>query len=320
MGEVINFAPRETREREVHFPSIIEMYSRLDELRRHSSGEAITAGVGANGVVKIDENFKPIVEEKIKRGGNPSMDKHDDEKRLLIEDFMGDNENLERKVDTVNNRWGRDKTEVENLLHFTFGDLRIDLEGLPIITIADYSLSERGKVRHIARTQEELDNPSYTFKISEKDGQEYRVQINSNGETKLLNKYVSDMYTDAGTGEETNERETLVTKLREEKEREYADADVPLTLWEKIAKLPIGKLLAGENTKQVKQLVSETPVIVERLESVENKLVAKANTEVTLPVEYPRKSLIAKNLIHLLKEGIRALEANAAQEGKMPSI
>lgn len=310
MGEVISFRPDQREQKEsVRFPSITEMYSRLERLRRDSSGTTSVPGIGTDGEVTIDQNFGKISNDIQNEIEYSSHDNSVDPKK--VQDYVGSMENR---------MWREDGTlrlaKMEELLHFNFGELEITLEGRPIYHLRDYHLGNppRATVRHLGDSDKEVNNPSYTFSISEKGGQNFRVEVSPDGNIKILDPNLEDVYKDAETGKRTHKGiGSKAVKGKPRTSLQYEDVEVPLGRLE--------AFFSGKKTKTVKRRIEDKVEedIYYRV-PVANELVGGPRIERELSPERPHKTLIAKNLLNMLQEGLKNLEKNADIEGKLPSL
>lgn len=303
------------KNQEVKFPSVTEMYSRLEQLRRESTSRAIVPGIGTDGEVSIDEEFKAMGKKVVNEisyadSGRPGGIKGDE-----IQNYVG---SMDKRP------WHEEGTlqlaKMDELLHFKFGDLAIALEGRPIYHVRDYNLNTppRATVRHLGDTAEEVKNSSYTFAISEKDGQSFRVQVSPDGNIKVMDSEREDVYDELRKGEKTGAKTrrkmgTAIEKGRPNRVPQYETVEVPLSKLE-------GLFSGGKKSR------AESRRLPDKLEDTyyefdaPNPLVGGPNIERKLSPERPHKTLIGKNLIHLLQEAITSLENNAEKEGKIPSV
>lgn len=308
-ADVIKFSPdsaeKKERRRKVKFPPITKMYEELEKMRRSFVGRAPVRGfLGSEGEVSIDKDFKPLGE---------IVGQHRSE-GTDVDDMVKLN-HTHTEVPGEGG-WQQELVGMDKLLHFDFGKLHIALEGRPTFQIKDYNKKDRGRIRQLALDEKEARNPSYVFSISEEGGESFMVQVNPDGEVKVLDTHLEDTYKDKGTGEETRIPKGWTTKTVDRELKVMKE--VPLTLREILTKIPIKQLLRGQRTA-MKQVGTEVRGVEEGVQHF-NEFVGGPDTEIELDEKRPEKHDMAVVLITLLKEGLRALEVAELKSTKIPTL
>lgn len=315
MGETIKFVPeseRKERREKIQFPSITEMYEELDRIRRTSSGKALVAGIADSGEVGIDQDFKPLGRIRAQNVEGNKTEITDIIGEVDIPDF----DDVYHGGSQETASWNKKFVGMDELLHFNFGQLHITLEGRPIYQVRDYKSNNRGRVRWLALDEEEANNPSYVFSISEEGGESFRVQVSPDGTIKVLDSHLENTYKDKMTGKETLKPRGHTEKIVQEKMPVFEE--VPLTLRELLTKVPIKQLLKGRRTAR-KKVSEEIRPVPERSEHF-NEFIGGPTTEIKLGKNRPAKYDMAVMLTTLLKEGIRALEEAEQKSGKIQTF
>ena len=276
-----NLEKKEQRERQ--FPPIVDMYKTLERIRETGNSRANIQGIASNGEVQIDTNFEklgPIIKEY--------NDLVDNKKRydtiVNLESYPEINE-----ITNPEQEWHKIYKEHDELLHFNFGDLKISLEGATTYSINDDSY-DRWSIRQLANSPSEANNPNYVFSIQEKNEPAFRVQVNPDGNVKILDTNRQNIYLDAETNRKTNKPETKVEKIVSQ--TRHVHEEIPISLWKILAKLSAWKgfkALIGIYKPTESVYSHDEEDIVSKYEYVPNAPIGGPNINLKLDPKRPDK-------------------------------
>lgn len=316
MTEHMDYSPQPEKQEveKIKFPPITEMYKELGRLREVFNGKAEIELMG-KGRVAIDKYFKPLGDKIEKLGAYDMTDgggNKKGEETKVVTDAIGEmklqtgNEFTEEELNINNGQWHKDLVNVDKLLHFNFGDLKIVLEGRPVYQITDSNNQKRETIRHLADNQKEAQNPSYIFFVDLKDETSFRVQVNPDGTVKILSPYLENIYKDALTGEETTKSKS--TKRIQKRGPVSFEEKISPSLLRKILRIP------------AKKIQSEREEVWTEKEVFKNRLIGGPREEISLGEDYPEKHQLAQFLTEMLKESIRALKEAEKTAPKAVSV